>query len=223
MSLDKGVVVSARARVLAPVGALEPEIMVTIFLANLEVTFAGDEADLFVAVQADRAYEMDRLTGRACLLQSVDNISLAGLEEFVSRLFIFKLVLPLEVGTKEAQRRADLDIHHIGCGELRCQFVCQRGHLASVWSLVAGEKLLHRACRGYCLLSHSGRGRGKAKQTLKLSKIHSSHLIESIAVMKLPLCVSLSQAPGVVSDLAALEGTGGGSLAQDISEIEFLQ
>ncbi|MET3925990.1 hypothetical protein [Devosia sp. 2618] len=31
------------------------------------------------------------------------------------------------------------------------------------------------------------------------------------------------KAPGVVENLPPLEGTGGGSLAQDISEIEFLQ
>lgn len=223
MSLDKRIVVSARTRVLVPVGALEPEVMVAVLLANFEITLSRDEANLFVAIQADRANKMERLTGAAFLLQPVDNISLASFEEFVSCFFVFELVLPLEISTKQAQRRAYLDIHHIGCGELRCQLVCQRGHLASVRSLLAGKELFHGACRGYCLLCHSGRSGSKAKQTLNLSKVHPSDLIESIAVTKLSLCVSFSQAPGVGKNLPALEGTGGGSFAQDISEIEFSQ
>lgn len=219
--LLKDIVVTNSPPRSSEIGASKSERMVVFLLADLEVTFTGNEIYKPVIVHADRAYKVLRLALNGLGPELVNDIILTSLKKLISGLFSFEFVLPLQLSAQRLQRLAELHVHDV-CG---CQFSGKRvqelGCLAVIGRLARRKKLLDEISGGGGLVGHANRRCDQCDRALNLRHVHSAvlHTITLQGAKYSPAISPCKRDRGVSTDFLHLSGTGAGRHAHDLQRI----
>ncbi|MCP8894329.1 hypothetical protein KYK29_05255 [Shinella daejeonensis] len=204
---------SRRSIVLA---AAEPEQMVPVLLAGLEVAFAGYVADQSVGVEAHRANEVDWLAVRLIFSQPENHIMLTSLEKLVTGFLPLVVILPFPLAAKGFEGFAKLNIHHVRSRQFGRECIEKRLSFAVVRLLVGSEQLLDGFDCGNSLPGGTQCRRSKAKHTFNRTEVHliTSPINEEQAYIRARPTTSMTG--GASKTFPSSMGTGGGRHETDL-------
>lgn len=152
---------------------LESEYVTAVALAVSIVALARKIANQFLAPETNGADVMHRLPIRCGFFQFKHEIILLSFKKLIAGFFSLKLVLPVQLFAQFLERHAKLNIHHICCGQVRCQAVKQLLGFFTVRLGATINKALNTIDRISGFSGDTQSAGRKAKSLLKLIKVHT--------------------------------------------------
>lgn len=199
----------------------KPEGMVSVCLTYFEVAGSRNVAELLLMVQANWADIVDGLPVRHFIFELENHSVLVSLKKLISRFLCFELVFSLQFLAKVSQSLTDLYIHYIRSCQFSGQCVEQPCRFASVRLFVTFKKPFDRA-DGICSLTRRADGRSRETNGLgDRRKIHSFSLQDNLKAKSTQNRQGCNLQEGAVSIFRQTQRTGGGTAAQETSNITF--
>lgn len=202
---------------------IEAEPMSVFSLAKAFRAFKPQKAEYAVAIKTNRTNIVMGLSCGGFRPQSVNHVTWRRLVELIAAFSFRELVLPLQLPAKLTKALADFNVHHVDCSELlrkRVQSSLRFSNLGR--GIRLREHSSNSLDRVGCLPARTYSCARQPHGRANLCKIHSpTPLLPACIAATVDRLTVMTQVPGVGLDLQGAQGTGGGTVAQEIHQISF--
>lgn len=205
----------------SPSRFLKSEEVLVVGLAKLKIVLPRNVVDDFVVIQTDGANEMDWLSICSLCFQLKNKVIYFRLNELVSRLFFFKLILAQKLLVQRLERLAYLNVGHIGQRQFVSKLVQQLGGLTAVRRFSPFEHTFDRGDSGCGFSCQSYSAGGESKRFVESREIHIFVLRVCSPALYAASIETRNNRPGLVRNFHRFAGTGAGKSPQENSNLAF--